>query len=115
MPILDEDQGAKGPWNPELDASEMQVGLSWMMLDRVCDERMWKIQRQGRISFYMQALGEEAVSIAQGMALRPGDMCFPSYRNQGLYMYRGVKLVDMRCQCSSNTKDKCQGRPLPIM
>ncbi len=63
----------------------------------------------------MQALGEEAISIAQGMALRPGDMCFPSYRNQGLYMYRGVTLVDMMCQCLSNTRDMCQGRQLPIM
>jgi 2-oxoisovalerate dehydrogenase E1 component alpha subunit len=63
----------------------------------------------------MQALGEEAISIAQGMALRSGDMCFPSYRNQGLYMYRGVKLVDMMCQCLSNTRDMCLGRQLPIM
>jgi 2-oxoisovalerate dehydrogenase E1 component alpha subunit len=113
--VLDDDHVAKGQWDPNLDATELQVGLRWMVLNRVFDERMWKIQRQGRISFYMQALGEEAVSIAQGMALRPGDMCFPSYRNQGLYMYRGVKLVDMMCQCLSNTQDMCQGRQLPIM
>ena len=113
--VLDDDHSAKGQWDPNLDATELQVGLRWMMLNRVFDERMWQIQRQGRISFYMQALGEEAVAIAQGMALRPGDMCFPSYRNQGLYMYRGVKLVDMMCQCLSNTKDMCQGRQLPIM
>jgi 2-oxoisovalerate dehydrogenase E1 component alpha subunit len=49
------------------------------------------------------------------MALRAGDMCFPSYRNQGLYMYRGMKLVDMMCQCLSNTRDMCKGRQLPIM
>ncbi len=113
--VLDDDHAAKGQWDPNLDATELQVGLRWMVLNRVFDERMWQIQRQGRISFYMQALGEEAVSIAQGMALRPGDMCFPSYRNQGLYMYRGVKLVDMMCQCLSNTQDMCQGRQLPIM
>ena len=113
--VLDDDHAAKGQWDPNLDATELQVGLRWMMLNRVFDERMWQIQRQGRISFYMQALGEEAVAIAQGMALRPGDMCFPSYRNQGLYMYRGVKLVDMMCQCLSNTQDMCQGRQLPIM
>ena len=113
--ILDDDHTAKGQWNPNLDATELQVGLRWMLLNRVFDERMWQIQRQGRISFYMQALGEEAISIAQGMALRPGDMCFPSYRNQGLYMYRGVSLVDMMCQCLSNTRDMCQGRQLPIM
>ena len=113
--VLDDDHSAKGPWNPGFDATELQVGLRWMLTNRVFDQRMWQIQRQGRISFYMEALGEEAVSIGQGMALRPGDMCFPSYRNQGLYMYRGVKLVDMMCQCLSNTRDMCQGRQLPIM
>lgn len=113
--VLDDDHAAQGDWNPNFDAAKLLVGLRWMLLNRVFDERMWKIQRQGRISFYMQATGEEAVSIAQGMALRPGDMCFPSYRNQGLFMYRGVKLVDMMCQCLSNTRDMCQGRQLPIM
>lgn len=113
--VLDDEHAAIGPWNPNLEAVDLQVGLRWMLLNRVFDERMWQIQRQGRISFYMQATGEEAVSIAQGMALRPGDMCFPSYRNQGLYMYRGVSLVDMMCQCLSNTRDMCLGRQLPIM
>jgi len=113
--VLDDDHTAKGQWNPNFDAEQLQVGLRWMMLNRVFDERMWQIQRQGRISFYMQATGEEAVSIAQAMALRPGDMCFPSYRNQGLYLYRGVTLVEMMDQCLSNTQDMCQGRQLPIM
>jgi 2-oxoisovalerate dehydrogenase E1 component alpha subunit len=113
--VLDDDHVARGDWNPNLDPSQLQIALRWMLLNRVFDKRMWQIQRQGRISFYMEALGEEAVSIAQAMALRPGDMCFPSYRNQGLYMYRGLKLVDMMCQCLSNTRDMCKGRQLPIM
>ena len=113
--VLDDDHEAKGTWNPNLEPADLQVALRWMMMNRVFDERMWQIQRQGRISFYMEALGEEAVSIGAAMALRHGDMCFPSYRNQGLFMYRGVKLVDMMCQCLSNTRDMCQGRQLPIM
>ena len=113
--VLDDDHTAKGPWDPKLDPEQLQVALRWMLLNRALDDRMWQIQRQGRISFYIQARGEEAVSIAQGMALRPGDMCFPSYRNQGLYLYRGVSLVDMMCQCLSNTRDMCKGRQLPIM
>ncbi len=113
--ILDDDHKAVGDWNPQLDPAELQTALRWMLLNRVFDERMWQIQRQGRISFYMQATGEEAVSIGQAMALRSGDMCFPSYRNQGLFMYRGSKLVDMMCQCLSNTRDMCKGRQLPIM
>jgi len=113
--VLDDDHTAKGPWDPKLEPAELQVALRWMVKNRVFDERMWQIQRQGRISFYIQALGEEAVSIGQAMALRHGDMCFPSYRNQGIFMYRGVKLVDMMCQCLSNTRDMCKGRQLPIM
>lgn len=113
--VLDDEHRAIGPWAPDLDPDKLQVALRWMMKNRVFDRRMWQIQRQGRISFYMEALGEEAVSIGQGMALRPGDMCFPSYRNQGLFMYRGTKLVDMMCQCLSNTRDMCKGRQLPIM
>jgi 2-oxoisovalerate dehydrogenase E1 component alpha subunit len=113
--VLDDDHEAKGPWDPNLDPEKLQVALRWMLLNRAFDDRMWQIQRQGRISFYMQARGEEAISIAQGMALRSGDMCFPSYRNQGLYMFRGMKLVDMMCQCLSNTRDMCKGRQLPVM
>jgi 2-oxoisovalerate dehydrogenase E1 component alpha subunit len=113
--VLDDKHRAVGQWNPNLDAGQLQIALRWMLLNRIFDKRMWQIQRQGRISFYMEALGEEAVSVAQAMALRPGDMCFPSYRNQALFMYRGVKLVDMMCQCLSNTRDMCKGRQLPIM
>ena len=113
--MLDDDHHAKGEWNPGLDPEKLQIGLRWMLLTRVVDERLWQIQRQGRISFYMESKGEEAVSIAQGMALRSGDMCFPSYRNTGLFLYRGTKLVDMMCQCLSNTRDMCKGRQLPIL
>lgn len=113
--VLDDDHNAVGPWDPHLDPGELQIGLRHMLLTRIFDARMQRIQRQGKITFYMQSTGEEAVSVAQGMALRPGDMCFPSYRNQGLYMVRGRNIVDLMCQCLSNTRDMCKGRQLPIM
>ncbi len=74
-----------------------------MVLTRAFDDRMQRVQRQGKISFYIQSLGEEAISIGQGLALEPGDMLFPSYRNQGLFILRGTELVDLMCQCLSNT------------
>ncbi len=113
--VLDDDHRARGPWDPKIEPGELQVALRWVMLTRIFDERMLQIQRQGRISFYIQSLGEEAISIGQGMALRPTDMCFPHYRNQGLYLFRGLKLVDLMCQCLSNTRDMCKGRQMPIM
>ncbi len=113
--VLDDDHTAVGPWHPHLDPPDLQVGLRHMLLTRIFDDRMLRNQRQGKTTFYMKSTGEEAVSIAQCMALEPGDMCFPSYRNQGLYVARGRSLVDLMCQCLSNTRDMCKGRQMPIM
>jgi len=113
--VLDDRHRAVGPWNPELDPELLRNGLRTMVLTRVYDDRMLKAQRQGRISFYMKSTGEEAVAVAAGMALDAGDMLFPSYRVQGLFLYRGVNLVDLMCQLLSNTRDMCKGRQLPVM
>ncbi|MGD9599776.1 MAG: thiamine pyrophosphate-dependent enzyme [Steroidobacteraceae bacterium] len=113
--VLDDRHTAVGAWDPHLEPEVLQAGLRHMLLTRVFDERMQRTQRQGRISFYMRSYGEEAVSVAQAMALRPGDMLFPSYRNQGLYMVRGRPLVELMCQLLSNTRDMCKGRQLPVM
>jgi 2-oxoisovalerate dehydrogenase E1 component alpha subunit len=112
--VLDDDHVAQGPWDPELDAKTLIQALRYMVLTRAYDDRMQRMQRQGKISFYMLSLGEEAISIGQGMALEAGDMLFPAYRNQGLYILRGTPLVDMMCQCLSNTRDMCKGRQMPI-
>ena len=113
--VLDDSGEAVGPWHPHLDAADLQVGLRHMLLTRLYDDRMQRMQRAGKISFYIRSLGEEAVSVAQAMALRPGDMLFPSYRNQGLQIARGILLLDLMCQLLSNTKDMCKGRQLPVM
>jgi 2-oxoisovalerate dehydrogenase E1 component alpha subunit len=113
--VLDEDHAAVGPWNPQLDAHDLQIGLQHMLLTRIFDGRMHRMQRQGKISFYMKSLGEEAVSVAATMALAPGDMLFPSYRNQGLEIARGRNPVDLMCQLLSNSKDMCKGRQMPVM
>ncbi|HLW25903.1 MAG TPA: thiamine pyrophosphate-dependent enzyme [Steroidobacteraceae bacterium] len=113
--VLDDAALAVGPWNPHLDPEELQVGLRHMVLTRLYDDRMQRMQRAGKISFYIRSLGEEAVSVAQCMALSPGDMLFPSYRNQGLHIARGIALVDLMCQVLSNTRDMCKGRQLPVM
>ena len=113
--VLDDDGIAKGEWAPDLSPAQLLEALRLMLLTRQYDDRMHRMQRQGKITFFMQSLGEEAVSIGQGMALEAGDMLFPSYRNQGLFILRGTSLVDLMCQCLSNTRDMCKGRQMPIM
>ena len=113
--VLDESGQAVGPWDPKLDADTLRRGLRSMMLTRAYDERMFRAQRQGKTSFYMKCTGEEAVACAAALALDRDDMCFPTYRQQGLLVSRDYSLVDMMCQVYSNARDPLKGRQLPIM
>ncbi len=114
--VLDDQGQALGPWAPDLDAERLKKGLRAMLKTRAFDARMLIAQRQKKISFYMQCLGEEAIAIAQSMALREGDMCFPTYRQQGLLLARDdIPMAEMMCQLMSNGRDPLKGRQLPVM
>ena len=113
--VLDDQGMAVGPWKPDLEPERLRRGLRAMMLTRAYDDRMFKVQRQGKTSFYMKSTGEEAVAVAQAFALERDDMLFPSYRQQGLLIARDWPLVDMMCQVYSNSKDRLKGRQLPVM
>ena len=86
--VLDEEGNAIGPWNPMLDPETIRRALRAMMLTRAFDERMFMMQRQGKTSFYLKCTGEEAVAVGAAFALEPDDMCFPTYRQQGLLIAR---------------------------
>ena len=114
--VLDDDGRALGPWAPRVDPQLLRRGLRAMMKTRIFDARMLIAQRQKKISFYIQCLGEEAIATAHALALSGGDMCFPTYRQQGLLLARDdVPLVDLICQLMSNQRDPLKGRQLPVM
>ena len=113
--VLDDKGQAVGPWDPRLDAETLRRMLRDMMMVRAYDERMFRAQRQGKTSFYMKSTGEEAVAVAAAHALDREDMCFPTYRQQGLLVARDYPLVEMMCQVYSNKGDPLKGRQLPIM
>ena len=113
--VLNKDGQAVGPWDPKLSVEVLKRGLRIMMLTRVYDDRMYRAQRQGKTSFYMKCTGEEAVSVAQAMVLNHDDMCFPTYRQQGILIARDYPLVEMMHQVYSNSLDPMKGRQLPVM
>ena len=113
--VLNRDGEAVGPWAGLLSDEELLKGLRDMMTLRAFDARMLMAQRQGKTSFYMQHMGEEAVSCAFRKALLPGDMNFPTYRQAGLLIAGGYPLVDMMCQIYSNERDPLKGRQLPVL
>ncbi len=113
--VLDDDGRAVGPWVPDVDDDLLRKGLRAMVTTRVFDERMERAQRQGKTSFYMRSTGEEAFAVAHALALEPGDMFFPSYRQQGWLVAHDWPLVDLMCQIYSNERDRLHGRQLPVL
>lgn len=112
--VLNDDGEATGDWQPDLDPDTLRRGLRAMMLTRAYDERMVRVQRQGKTSFYMKSTGEEAVAVAATMALDRGDLCFPTYRQQGIFMARDWPLRDLMNQVYSNSGDRLKGRQMPV-
>lgn len=113
--VLDDAGQAMGPWNPNLSPDIVRRILRDMAMTRAFDDRMFRAQRQGKTSFYMKCLGEEAIAVAAAHAMSFEDMCFPSYRQQGLLIARGCPLTELMNQIYSNKGDRLKGKQLPIM
>jgi 2-oxoisovalerate dehydrogenase E1 component alpha subunit len=112
--VLDDEGKASGPWNPDLSPDELRTGLEHMVRMRIFDDRMMKMQRTGKLSFYMRSLGEECVAVAQTMALETQDWIFPTYRQPAAQFVRGRDMVSMICHCIGNEKDNILGRQMPV-
>ncbi|MDP3550790.1 MAG: thiamine pyrophosphate-dependent dehydrogenase E1 component subunit alpha [Novosphingobium sp.] len=102
-------------WDPGLDADTMRKGLRAMVQTRLFEDRLFRAHRQGKTSFFMKSTGEEAIGVAQSLALDAGDMCFPTYRVQGWLIARGYPIEQMINQIYSNANDPLKGRQLPIL
>lgn len=78
--------------DPDLDPELYQRMYRDMVLTRELDRRMVSLQRQGRIGTYAMLEGEEAVQIGSALAFEDGDFFFPSYREHGVHITRGLPL-----------------------
>jgi 2-oxoisovalerate dehydrogenase E1 component len=78
--------------DPGLDPELYQQMYRHMVLARELDRRMLALQRQGRIGTYAMLEGQEAVQIGSALALDPDDYVFPSYREHGVQVTRGLPI-----------------------
>lgn len=53
-----------------------------MVTLQVMDTIFYEAQRQGRISFYLTSIGEEAINVASAAALTMDDIVFPQVHKQ---------------------------------
>jgi 2-oxoisovalerate dehydrogenase E1 component alpha subunit len=113
--VLDDDGQAVGPWAPAMHPERLRRGLRAMMKTRIFDARMLVAQRQKKLSFYMQCLGEEAIAVAHALALNTATCAFPPTASRACCWRATTSLVELICQLLSNERDPLKGRQLPVM
>ena len=89
LSVLDSDGNLDTTLEPELSAAELQRLYRAMLLGRRLDERMLRLQRQGRIGTFAPIKGQEASQIGSVSALEPADWMVPSFRETAAMLWRG--------------------------
>jgi pyruvate dehydrogenase E1 component alpha subunit len=84
-----------------------------MVRIRVTDARMMALQRQGRIGFYGEAMGQEAAVVGSAAASEPQDWIVPALREAGVGLFRGMTLDSYLAQIFGNAADPSKGRQMP--
>ncbi|HEX5057989.1 MAG TPA: thiamine pyrophosphate-dependent enzyme, partial [Kofleriaceae bacterium] len=75
--------------------------------------RMMALQRQGRIGFYGEAMGQEAAVVGSAAATEPQDWIVPALREAGVGLFRGMTLDSYIAQIFGNAADVTKGRQMP--
>jgi pyruvate dehydrogenase E1 component alpha subunit len=99
----------------ETDLSEADLKKIYraMLLTRLFDTKSMNLQRQGRIGFYVPCSGQEAAQIGSAFALRADDWMFPTYRDVGVAILRGVELSKLFAHLMGNSDDEMLGKQMP--
>ncbi|MBI1736600.1 MAG: pyruvate dehydrogenase (acetyl-transferring) E1 component subunit alpha [Candidatus Rokubacteria bacterium] len=89
LSILDSDGALDGALEPDLSPDVLARLYRAMLLGRRLDERMVRLQRQGRIGTFAPIKGQEASQIGSVACLRPQDWLVPSFREAAAMLWRG--------------------------
>src|SRR5438128_4352097 len=89
LSILDSEGNLDAALEPKLSASEAKSLHRAMVLGRRLDERMVRLQRQGRIGTFAPIKGQEASQLGSVFTLRRTDWMVPSFRETAAMIWRG--------------------------
>ncbi len=113
MQIIREDGSLDPRLDPGLCVEHVVALYKAMVRTRAVDDRLQKIQRQGRIAFHVGSLGEEAAIVGAAAALRDQDWIVPCYREVGALLWRGYPLQRYIDHMYGNAGDPARGRQMP--
>ncbi|HEY7542693.1 MAG TPA: pyruvate dehydrogenase (acetyl-transferring) E1 component subunit alpha [Methylomirabilota bacterium] len=89
LSILDSEGNLDTALEPKLTDTDLRSLYRAMLLGRRLDERMVRLQRQGRIGTFAPTKGQEAAQIGSIFSLRPTDWMVPSFRETAAMIWRG--------------------------
>jgi pyruvate dehydrogenase E1 component subunit alpha len=89
LSILDSDGNLDAALEPDIPPATLQAMYRAMLLGRRLDERMVRLQRQGRIGTFAPIKGQEASQIGSVFTLRTQDWMVPSFRETAAMLHRG--------------------------
>jgi pyruvate dehydrogenase E1 component alpha subunit len=89
LSILDSDGNLDSALEPDIAPEELRRLYRAMLLARRFDERMLRLQRQGRIGTFAPIKGQEAAQLGSVATLRRTDWMVPSFRETGAMLWRG--------------------------
>lgn len=115
LQVMDADGKVVDPAFAEsIPAADIVALYAAMLAQRVYDDRLIKMQRQGRLGFYLACTGEEACSYGPAYGLRDDDWLFPAYREPGTALWRGMPFQAWVDNMVGNIDDPVKGRQMPV-
>jgi len=81
------------PRTAHLDGAALRAMYRDMVLVRAFDTEATALQRQGELGLWAPCLGQEAAQIGSAHALAKHDYVFPSYREHGVLLSRGLDMA----------------------
>ena len=78
----------------DLKDEDLRALYRYMALTRQVDLECTALQRQGELAVYPPLLGQEAAQVGSAYALGDSDFVYPSYREVGVALVRGIDLVE---------------------
>jgi pyruvate dehydrogenase E1 component alpha subunit len=95
LEVLKEDGSVDEALMPPLSSDDINRLYAHMVLTRQFDERMFKLQRQGRLGTFARVAGQEGAHVGAAFALRPADWLVPAFRETGALLLRGISMVQL--------------------
>jgi pyruvate dehydrogenase E1 component alpha subunit len=90
--VLDPEGRVDEALMPPLTDDDIRRLYRIMVLTRQADDRMLKLQRQGRLGTFARVMGQEGAHVPAALAMKDDDWLVPAFRETGAYLQRGLPL-----------------------